>query len=246
MSVMVGVPRLGDAPWPFVESILGLRAPQGFVFVQRGPAPVDIARNQIVAAFLSSRCDRLLMVDSDAVLHPATLERLTSWNKPIVAALAFMRKGPMLPTVYRDPAPHDPEAFQTRIEEVHQFVSDHKMATSNPTVLEPRPSDALFEVDRTGCHCVLIERAVLETMQPPWFVRDERMNAREDFYFYGKAKEAGFLVYVDFSCMTGHLYGDRVLAVLDHLVWDRVSTYDGVPKENEQWRKLSAQNPCGM
>jgi hypothetical protein len=231
--IMLGVPRLGDPPWPFVKSLLALNAPSGFTFVERGPAPVDIARNQIVATFLQSPCSHLLMVDTDAVIHPNTLARLLSWRVPVVAALAFMRRGPLLPTVYRGQSPDDPDAFQTRIAEVHEYCQRHNaLVTSQPVVLEPRPDDALFEVDRTGCHCVLIERPVLETVMPPWFVRDEEHNAREDFYFYEQCKAAGFPVYVDLSCMAAHLYGDRPLAALDHIVWDRVSQYEARPQES--------------
>lgn len=226
MSVMIGVPILGDPPWPFVESLLGLRAPNGFRFVRRGPAPVDIARNQLVVAFLKSGDSHLLMVDSDAVLHPATLERLLSWDVPVVSALAFMRRGPLLPTVYKEQRPDDPEAFQTRLLEVHTWLARYpQMLKSTPVVLDPRPDDALYEVDRSGCHCVLIRRDVLLSIQAPWFVRDELYNAKEDFNFYRLVQEAGYPVYVDLSCMAAHLYGDRPLAALDHLVWDASSEY---------------------
>lgn len=228
MKLMIGTPRLGNPSWPFVTSLLGLRAPHGYTFVERGPAPVDIARNQIVAYFLQTDATHLLMIDSDAVLHPNTFLRLASWQKPIVAALAFMRKGPCLPTVFKGRRPDDPEFFQVRLQEVQEFLARHRMAVSHPMVVEPRPDDALFEVDRTGCHCVLIAREVFDALSPPWFVRDDGLNAREDFYFYERAQEAGFPIYVDLSCMTGHLYGDRVLAALDHLVWDASSVY-GAP-----------------
>lgn len=225
-GVMIGVPHLGDAAWPFVESILSLKVPNGFTFVRRGPAPVDIARNQIVSTFLASSREYLLMVDSDAVLHPLTLERLLSWNVPVVAALAFMRKGPMMPTVYRDRRDENSDAFQVRNQEVKQFLKEHQaLLTSKSAVLEPRPTDALFEVDRTGCHCVLIHRDVVAAIPAPWFVRDELYNAKEDFYFYEQTQKAGFPIYVDFSCMAGHLYGDRSLAALDYIVWDASSEY---------------------
>lgn len=227
-GVMIGVPHLGDPPWKFVESILGLHVPGGFTFTRRGPAPVDIARNQIVATFLASKREHLLMVDSDAELHPQTLARLLSWNVPVVAALAFMRKGPMMPTVYRERRDEDHDAFQVRNQEVKEFLKRHQsLLTSKPVVLEPRPprDEALYEADRTGCHCVLIHRDVLKAIPAPWFVRDQEVNAKEDFYFYEQVQKAGFPVYVDLSCMAAHLYGDRSLAALDYIVWDASSEY---------------------
>lgn len=235
MSLMIGVPHLGDPPWPFVESLLGLKAPGGFRFIRRGPAPVDIARNQIVATFLASNESHLLMVDSDAVLHHLTLERLLSWDVPVVAALAFMRRGPLLPTVYKGKSPDDPEAFQTRNLEVHEFISHHpELLSSHPVVLEERPDDALFDADRTGCHCVLIRRDVLQSIPAPWFVRDAIYNAKEDFYFYEQVQAAGYPVYVDLSCMAAHLYGDRPLAALDHLVWDASSEYSAPTQQRRR------------
>lgn len=233
--IVIGVPHLSsDVPWKVAESLLGLYTPDGFRFIRKGPGPVDLTRNQLVEHFLHSDGTHLLMVDSDAVLHPLTLSRLLSWRVPVVAALAFMRKGPMLPTVYKGVAPDDPDAFQTRILEVHEYADRHReLVSSGPVVLEPRPDDALYEVDRTGCHCVLIERRVLEAVPPPWFKAEMPLNAREDFYFYQQVQAAGYPVYVDFSCLAGHLYGDRVLGALDHIVWDRISRYnaEATPQE---------------
>lgn len=227
-GVMICVPHLGDAAWPFVESLLSLKAPNGYRFLRRGPLPVDMARNDLVAAFLASDKDHLLLIDSDAVIHPLTLERLLSWDVPVVSVLAFMRNGPLMPTVFRGKREGFPGAFQTRMKEVHEFVQRHpELLTSRAVVLNPRPDDALLEVDRTGCHCVLIKRAVLEAIPPPWFVCDPITHAKEDFYFYEQIKAAGYPVYVDMSCMAAHLYGDRPLAALDHLVWHASSEYDG-------------------
>lgn len=233
--IVIGVPHLAsDVSWLVAESLLGLHTPGGFRFIRKGPGPVDQTRNQLVEHFLHSDGTHLLMVDSDAVLHPLTLSRLLSWRVPVVAALAFMRKGPKLPTVYKGVSPDDPDAFQTRIAEVQTYASQHpELVTSRPVVLEPRPDDALYEVDRTGCHCVLIERRVLAAIAPPWFEADKVLNTKEDFYFYQHVQAAGFPVYVDFSCMAAHLYTDQMLAALDHLVWDRVSQYDKAPAPQE-------------
>lgn len=228
MPVAIGTAALGSPTWPFTESILGLKASEGFTFLRRGPLAVDVARNELVEAFLQmpETFTHLLMVDSDAMLHPQTLERLLSWDVPIVGALAFTRYGPCYPTVYRGENPESPGQFQVRMTEVHEFVNMHReLMSSRPVVLEPRPPDALYEVDRTGCHCVLIRRDVLETVPAPWFVASVMKRNKEDFYFYEQAQKAGYRVYVDLSCMAAHLYGDRPLAAMDHMVWNASSEY---------------------
>jgi len=228
MPVMVGVPTLGAPTWALLESLLALRAPGGFHFVRRGPLAVDVARNELVEAFLRlpDSYTHLLMVDSDAMIHPETLQRLLSWDQPLVGALAFTRYGPCLPTVYRGQRPDHPGAFQVLLDEVHGWVNRHReLMSSKPVVLEPRPPDSLIEVDRTGCHCVLIRRDVLQAIPSPWFVAELMRRNREDFYFFEQAQQAGFRVYVDLGCMTSHLYGDRPLAAMDHMVWDASSEY---------------------
>lgn len=228
MPVVVGTPALGGPTWAFTESLLGLHAPSGFVFVRRGPLAVDVARNELVQAFLAmpETYTHLLLVDSDAMLHPRTLERLLSWEQPIVGALAFTRYGPCYPTVYRGENPETPGQFRVRMDEVHEWVNRHReLMSSKPVVLEPRPPDSLIEVDRTGCHCVLIRRDVLQAIPEPWFVAEVMKRNREDFYFFEQAQKAGFRVYVDLGCMAAHLYGDRPLAAMDHMVWHASSEY---------------------
>lgn len=228
MPVMVGTPTLGAPTWALLESLLALRAPEGFQFVRRGPLAVDVARNELVEAFLKlpESYSHLLMVDSDAMFHPGTLARLLSWDVPVVGALSFTRYGPCYPTVYRGESEAQPGLFRVRMDEVKEYVQKHpELVSSRPVLLEPRPPDALCEVDRTGCHCVLIRRDVLTAIEAPWFVADVMRRNREDFYFYEQVQKAGFRVYVDLSCMAAHLYGDRPLAAMDHLVWDGSSEY---------------------
>ena len=93
-----------DRPaWAFVESLWQLQAPEGETLrmTRQGPLAVDVARNEVVRAFLQQDSEWLLMVDSDATLHPQTLLRLLSWNQPVVGALSFQRYGPCMPTVMR-------------------------------------------------------------------------------------------------------------------------------------------------
>lgn len=238
MTITIGVAAVGPPTWPFVESLYRLEPPAGETMrlLRAGPLAVDVARNELVKAFLATSDSALLLVDADAVLHPTTLQRLWSWDKQIVAALAFQRHGPCPPTVmrgwledqitWRNGMPF-PRGIRTEMDEVRQWLRDHPgLLSSGPVVLEPRPDDALIPIDASGCHCLLIRREVLKGMAPPWFVGGpELAHQGEDFFFFWRAAQFGFNGFVDLSCMAGHCYGERSLAALDWLVWDRVSRY---------------------
>lgn len=226
--VAVGAPSLGDPSWMFVESLMRLRAPGGsYHWLRAGPLATDVARNTLVRKFLATDCGWLLMIDSDAQFAPGTLLRLLSWEKPVVSALAFSRYGPLLPTVYRDRNPERPGSWRIRVEAVDAWLERYpEMVRSAAHILEPRPDDALEPVDRTGCHCLLVRRDVLEAIPAPWFVGDPAEgHNKEDLYFCEQVQAAGFPIYVDKSCMTGHLYGDRPLAALDYVVWQRADVF---------------------
>lgn len=229
-GICIGVPAVERPSWAFVGSLLKLQAPgDGLTFRRVGPLAVDAARNVIIRQFLRSRDEWLLFLDADAVIHPATLIRLLSWDQPLVGALSFSRYGPCRPTCFRGQSPDatGPEGgWIVRLEEVRAWIADHpQLDAQDPVVLEPRPDHALMKVDRTGCHCLLVHRAVLEAIGDPWMVATMgpdglSMPSREDFDFCARAQQCGYQPHVDLSVMTAHVYGDRWLAGMDWLVWE--------------------------
>lgn len=223
-----------DSPrWPFVDSLLRLETPDGSRLhaLREGPLAVDVARNEVVRRFLKTPgAEWLLWVDSDAVLHHLTLKRLLAWEKPVVGALTFQRYGPCLPTVMRGKNPSG-DGYGTQVGEVRDWVTKYpQIMRSDAGVISPRPDDALRLVDRTGCHCLLTHRSVYEAIPDPWFVGNpQHRHTREDMHFCEQVQAAGFPIYIDFSVVAGHLYGDRPIGPLDFIVWDAVSEYGDPP-----------------
>jgi hypothetical protein len=236
--ITVGIASMDRPAWDFVESLWQLQAPEGETLrmTRQGPLAVDVARNEVVRAFLQQESEWLLMVDADAKLHPQTLLRLLSWDQPVVGALCFQRYGPCMPTVMRgqvnDTADSLNALYGTQVGEIREWILAHPMMVqSGPVMLEPAPEDALTQVDRTGCHCLLIHRRVLEAIPDPWFVGNPmRRHTQEDMTFCDAVRAAGFPIYVDRSVVAAHLYGDRPLGALDFVVWDSVSDYGDQPQ----------------
>ena len=58
-----------------------------------GTGPIDVARNKLARAFLDSKADELLMIDSDLSWHPPDIMRLIARDKPVVGGAGPFRDG---------------------------------------------------------------------------------------------------------------------------------------------------------
>jgi hypothetical protein len=63
-----------------------------FDFIWESGPEISVVRNLIVARFLSSDADALLMVDADQGIPPEALKRLIDLDKPVVGCLYPMRR----------------------------------------------------------------------------------------------------------------------------------------------------------
>ena len=231
-KVALGLPIITREPtWGLFKSLIDMNWPGG----RRGPSaltrewglPVDEARNELCRWFLEETdCDWLLQVDHDAVLHRNTVLRLHSWNKPIVAALAFVRMRPVQPAVIT--MVNESGQYQWATERVRDWINEHRLwrAGHEPAIIEPPPEDALHSLNQppgySGMHCVLMRRDALEQIKRPWFQR-LKTCVGEDRYFFTKAVTSGVEAYVDLSCIAGHQYGEQSLGVLDFMAFDALT-----------------------
>lgn len=228
-SVMIGTVAAGPPEWSYVKSLFALQVPGEKIFTLiKGKQGIDEGHNQLNEAFLESECEWLLSLDTDAVVHPMTVFRLLSWGKPFVSALAFGRIAPFGPVSYNDEQPDG--TFKRDIAMMRRWLVRYPqlMQLSTHTILQPRPDDALWSIERSGMHCLLVHREVIETVQPPWFARTGRNAKRgsgSDFYFTKKVREAGFETYLDRSVVAGHIVHGHVANALDFAVWTRCIDY---------------------
>jgi hypothetical protein len=222
----IGIPHIGALPGPFVDSLMGLTKPsEGFYWLRAGGMPVDMARNVLVKQFLGGEAEWLLQVDSDMTFAPASLERLASRGEELISGLCFTRYVPPLPTVFRGVTrvrEDGREFLQIRCQETAEWLSRHPEALEVcPAVLDPSPDDALVQADGSGAAFLLCHRRVFEAVGEPWFQRDD-LKKGEDFYFFEKARRAGFQLWVDRSVIVGHLWGELAIGPEDFVAYQSV------------------------
>lgn len=236
MRFAIGVPHTRAFEGSFLDSMIGLRRPRDeYHFIRVPDLPVDEARNTIADRFLAhpDKLQWLWMLDSDAAFAALTLERLASRLQPghidMVSALCFCRYQPIVPSIFRGvtkrtlkwsrrwPFVYTREWLRIQVEETLAWLEAHPEAVvREPTVLDPAPTDAMVPADSTGAHCVLFPRSVFEVVSRPWFVREGRKKG-EDFFFFQKARHAGFHLWVDRSVIVWHGYGDQGIGPLDFM-----------------------------
>ena len=217
----VGIPIVGLPSWELMRSIVGLNSPHGFRYITSGeyrrPLPIDDARNKIVKEFLSDKkLEWLLFVDSDAVLHNQTLNRLLSWDKPIVSALCFTRRVPIVPSFYGEQ--NDDGYYEVNLQTAMNWLASHPQLLTKSAAIIPKSNEALMQSPFVGMHATLIKREVIEAMEPPYFVMKREEKVGEDVFFCLQAAKLGYKSYVDMSVVAGH-QSLHEFAGLDFQAW---------------------------
>lgn len=140
------------------------------------------ARNECANTFLKSDASYLFFCDSDIIPPTNAIDMLLShgFDKKIISGLC--------PIIKRDSDGQSKKIYLTL----------KKVALGEYKIIDTE-LNGLIEVDATGTACVMIHRSVFKKITPPWFA-----NLAEDFFFYEKAREAGFKVYVDHNCKVTH------------------------------------------
>lgn len=165
--------------------------------------PLNLSREEMVLGGMgvgakgdTSKVTHFFFVDSDILFEqPSDVNQaisiLLSMNQPIVCG------------VYRA---KQKTGFHHAIWS-KRLLPDGKTLTFDPVGLPPPPTN-WFTVDVTGLGCALVKREVFEKVPRPWFewtfdkYDSSKLGPSEDFSFFLKAKEYGYLcwIYSDVKC----------------------------------------------
>jgi len=177
-----------NAGVPDDQKITGIRRIKSTAF------PPDIARNEIVRAFLDKGDeDYLLFLDADMTFPEDIIRQLVRHEKPVVTGRYHMRKAPYHTVAY----------------------VKHRTQTGPHAYAPIHWGQGLVEIERGGAGCLLIRRdvalAIRARIGDEWF-RYQRgpdpphdFTVSEDFWFYEQARRAGFQCFLDWDCECEHL-----------------------------------------
>jgi len=167
---------------------------------------VHMTRNQILGGMAKSRkdiipwkgireYDYIMWIDSDIIFKPEDVFKLLKHDKDIVSGLYYVLQGP---TINDCP---------------YRFACG-TLENNNLTLKDIKDFNKLIEVKGNGMGFMLIKKGVFEKIEFPWFEptsfeyrgsgEDLIAFYSEDLSFQIKARDQGFISYVDPNVIVGH------------------------------------------
>jgi FkbM family methyltransferase len=182
-TILIAVPTNKYIEPETMKAIYDLEVPEGYItqFQFFYGYQIDQIRNLI--ASWAENFDYLFAVDSDIVFSKDTLQKMLSYNVPMVSGLYIQRK----------PGQHILELYRNGVNIPYEEIR----------------GQGLIEVDGCGFGCVLVKSEVIRAIGYPQFVYksalDHANTLSEDNYFCMKAKSLGFKIYADTNILCEHI-----------------------------------------
>ena len=158
------------------------------LFIDKRTSNLPRSRQECLEDALMQDCTHALFLDTDQIFPMDAAHRLLKWKKSIVACNVPLKVMPSFPTA--------------------RARSDSPFGSP---IFSPNSSVGLEKVWRVGAGVMMIDLAILEKIEKPWFeIRYSDKHAQfvgEDWYFVKKVEDAGFDVFIDheLSRQIGHV-----------------------------------------
>ena len=199
IKIMIAVPHLGKMVTSLETKITKWIMERDYDVAQlfRSSVPVSANRNGIVAEFLKTDCDFLLMIDSDTIPTQNPLD-LIKHDKDIVSgATPVWKEGGYAWAVGR----------KAEDGSYNQYASEERKG--------------LRQVDGVGASCLMVKRKVYETIKIPFMEKFNEIGERglgEDLHFCERAIAAGFEVWCDWNMICDHAKEILLLSVIQAIM----------------------------
>ena len=186
-KIFIAIPTIGSIRIELAKFLLNIIHSSRYQIAIDMVSLGDIChnRNLLVKKFLQTKCDYILFCDSD-IVPPMNILEMIKDDKDIVAPVNFtFKNGDLVPLMLKK----NKQGY-----EIDKKAIDNK--------------NYLVEVEATGLGCILIKQEVFNKLKKPCFQyildEDGLIKRGEDFNFCGKARKAGYKIYVDKRFMTNH------------------------------------------
>ncbi len=193
--IALAIPTWGKVSISWASAMRHLGGPLGANTVELSPVvgkPIAEARNELMEAAIQNNCDYILFVGDDVLLPPGALNELLqrTWDNAdvhLVTGMYWTKTWPTQPYIWR--------------------------GIQRGPYLDWKHGE-FFELDYAGCDCLLIRLTPeMKALGPDWFSTEwtweggkegPALLATEDFYFYTKARKAGFKLWCDSNVQCIH------------------------------------------
>ena len=192
MKTLIAIPCMDTLPVDFVKSLLYMhKGDNPTVYLKQNSLVYD-SRNLLSLYAIENKFDNVMWLDSDMTFPPDILDRLESYNMPMVTGLYVKRHKNITPVIY-----------ETLAEPTRQ---DDGRLTANIEPYVNYPRNAFFPVAGCGFGCVLTSTSLLKEVWDhfgpafapyPW--------AGEDLSFCYRVNQLGHQIYCDSSISCGHI-----------------------------------------
>jgi len=205
---LIAVPSRGpvDIVWTQHMINLVMRSPVGLSIALRTTRAMEVAeaRNFLVREALRGHAKWIMFIDDD------TLIPITALSKMVVEDCGDVDKGD---------DPNDPQNLKHIVTGVVYSMTDPSypciFKDDNVGPMIDWVPGKLIPIRRAGLACTAIRTEIFDDIEPPWFKSGYKytdikgaeifVKAGEDFFFYDKAREAGYQAWCDTSMLCDHL-----------------------------------------
>jgi hypothetical protein len=179
----------------FHASFTGMQRPPDTVTIFSTSAVISDNRNKITEQALERGADWVLYLDDDHILQPHTLLDLLATGKDCISALYTQRQQPFNPVLMDTELPNG------------TFTWKQLSSTES----------GIISVGAAGAGCLLVRRAVLEALQPPYWTIGQICPTSwgDDLHFCSRVRKAGFEVHCDLNTVIGHILTGVVFPSFD-------------------------------
>lgn len=195
MKTMIAVPCMDTVYTEFARSLLDMYKPEGTKVCFRKNSLIYDSRNLLCITAIENGFDRILWLDSDMVVPPDTLSKLSetmdAGGYDLVTGLYFKRYTPTMPVLYK------------RLEEP---TTERGRMIPHVEEMTEIPSVPLFRIAGCGFGCVLTRVDLIKRMWEAYGpVFSPYVWAGEDVSFCHRANLDGANMVCDARVKCGHI-----------------------------------------